>query len=72
MRQTDLGLYNGEPRRDQRCFGLIAVYNYEEGRYHCDMTNLPVDQFSAKSVTRVDALRWQVEILFQTMPGDHS
>ena len=50
-------VYNGEPRRDQRCFSLIAVYNYEERRYHCDMTNLPVDQFSAESVTRVDALR---------------
>jgi len=65
-------VYNGEPRRDQRCFSLIAVYNYEERRYHCDMTNLPVDQFSAESVTRDYALRWQVEILFQTMPRDHS
>lgn len=65
-------VYNGEQRRDQRGFGLIAVYNDEERRYHCDMTNLPVDQFSAESVTRVYALRWQVEILFQTMPGDHS
>jgi len=49
-----------------------VVYNDEERRYHCDMINLPVDQFSAESVTRVYALRWQVEILFQTMPGDHS
>ncbi|MDP6998544.1 MAG: hypothetical protein QF569_20795, partial [Candidatus Poribacteria bacterium] len=53
------GVYSGEPRRDQRCcFGLIAVYNDEERRYHHDMTNLPVDQFSAESVTRVYALRW--------------
>ena len=65
-------VYNGEPRRDQRGFGLIAVYNYDEGRYHCNMTNLPVDQFSAESMTRGYALRWQVEILFQTMPRDHS
>ena len=65
-------VYNGESRRDQRCVGLIAVYNYDERRYHCDMTNLSVDQFSAESVTRGYPLRWQVEILFQTMPGDHS
>ncbi len=67
-----LRVYNGEQRRDQRCFGVIAVYNDEERHYHCDMTNLPVDQFSAESVTRVYALRWQVEILFPTMPRDHS
>ena len=59
------------PERSARCFGLIVVYNDEERRYHCDMINLPVDQFSAESVTRVYALRWQVEILFPTMPRDH-
>ena len=51
----------------QRNFRLVAVLNAETKEYHCYITNVPPDMIQAQDITRVYALRWQVELLFKAM-----
>ena len=65
-------VYKGKQRSVKRRFRVIAIYNVAEKRYHCYVTNLPVDKLSAEEITSVYALRWQVEIFFKALRQHHS
>jgi putative transposase len=59
--------YAGHRTRARRTFRLIAIRNAETGEYHTYLTNLPPDRLDAEEVSRIYAMRWQIEILFKAM-----
>lgn len=59
--------YAGHRTRARRTFRLIALRNAETGEYHTYLTNLPPERLDAEEVSRIYALRWQIEILFKAM-----
>jgi len=59
--------YRGVAASSTRMLRLVAVLDAETGEYHCYLTNIPPDRLAAEDIARTYALRWQVELLFETM-----
>jgi len=50
---------------DNRKTRLIAVWSLKEKRYTFFVTNLQAEHFTAKEITQLYRLRWQIELLFK-------
>ena len=50
-----------------RDFRIVGVYNEETGEYHCYVTDLSPDDFSAEEIADVYRLRWVIELLFKLL-----
>lgn len=51
----------------ERCFRLIAKYNWSDKSWMRLMTNLPIRSFSTKTVLKAYRLRWQIELYFKEL-----
>ncbi len=52
---------------DPRDFRIVGVYNEEAGKYHCYVTDLSPDDFSAEEIADIYRLRWVIELLFKLL-----
>jgi IS4 transposase len=59
--------YNGKQKGDTERFRLVAVYNKEEGQYHCYLTNISSEILSAEEIATLYAARWHVELIFKEL-----
>jgi IS4 transposase len=50
-----------------RDFRIVGVYNEETGQYHCYVTDLPPEDFSAEEIADLYRLRWVIELLFKLL-----
>jgi putative transposase len=50
-----------------RDFRIVGVYNEETGDYHCYVTDLPPEDFSAEEIADLYSQRWIIELLFKLL-----
>jgi len=50
-----------------RDFRIVGVYNEETGKYHCYVTDLLPEDFSAEELADLYRLRWVIELLFKLL-----
>lgn len=50
-----------------RDFRIVGVYNYDTNKYHCYVTDLPTEDFSAEEIADIYRLRWVIELLFKLL-----
>jgi len=63
--------YGGSRSRDKARFRLVGVRNFETGRYHLYLTNIPVGRLDAEEAARLYSVRWTVELLFREMKASY-
>jgi hypothetical protein len=50
-----------------RDFRIVGVYNEETSEYHCYVTDLPPEDFTAEEIADLYRLRWVIELLFKLL-----
>ncbi len=50
-----------------REFRIVGVYNDQTDEYHCYVTDLSPDDFSAEEIADLYRLRWTIELLFKLL-----
>src|SRR5699024_10299565 len=60
-------IYNGTRSRAVETFRVVGVWNDEEARYHCYITNLPAEDYSTADIAKVYQARGEVELLFRKL-----
>ncbi len=63
----DLKATFSSQENDPRDFRIVGVYNEETGEYHCYVTDLSPDDFSAEEIADIYRLRWVIELLFKLL-----
>ena len=48
-------------------FRVVGCFNHETGKYHCYVTTLPPELFTAEELAGLYSLRWVIELLFKLL-----
>ena len=63
-------VYGGKRSTARERFRLVAIRD-EEGKYHCYVTNIPVEILSAKEIENTYRARWEIELLFKELKSGY-
>lgn len=64
--------YRGKVHETTIRLRLVGVMNEESGEYHLYLTDLPVEQFGAETISDLYAGRWAVELLFKELKSRYA
>jgi len=64
--------YRGEQRTERYKFRCIGRVHPESGEWHCYLTNLNQDEFTADEIAELYRFRWEIESLFDEAKNECS